>query len=208
MEFDTGGFGMRHDFTWDVLSSCLQGVFEPEAVKRSLTAHPKRIANCVTALCYLGKQRPVPAKSFADFPEARMKTISMMEWGPNVLVRAKASCWYVDEGGQAVIPLLQPRKAALSREKLAVYLALGRQAYCRGDWARARTELIDLSGDDRDGVHAIVTPEASLPNVSDDLLQEYMHTYVAGKKIADQAKQPRPKKPRDRGMGDMFAPKD
>ncbi|MET1754917.1 hypothetical protein ABVV53_05500 [Novosphingobium sp. RD2P27] len=206
MEFDKGGFGIRHDYTWDVLPACLQGVLDPLAVQRSLFARPKRISNCVTALCYLGKQRPVGAKSFADFPEARLKTISMIQWGPDVLVRAKASCWYVDDNGQAVIPLLQPRKAVLSREKLAVYLALGRQAHCKGDWASARTELIDLSGDDRDGVHAVVTAEADLPKVSDDLLGDYVRTYIEAKKIADLVKAPREKKPKDRGMGDMFAP--
>jgi hypothetical protein len=96
--------------------------------------------------------------------------------------------------------------AGLSAEKKAVYLALGRQAHCKGDWVDARTELIDLSSNEKDKVEAIVWNEEELPQVSTELLGDYVRTYIDAKKLADAAKVERPKKPRDRGMDDLFPP--
>ncbi|WP_159866317.1 hypothetical protein [Novosphingobium sp. 9U] len=206
MELDKGGFGFSHDFTWDLMPKALRGIFEPAAIRQMILARPRRIIDCVVALFELGISRPVEGRSFADFPDAGLRSISMIEWGPNILVRVKAACWYVNDRGQPVIPLLQPRKAPLSIEKRAVYLALGRQAHCKGDWIAARTELIDLSSEGRNEVQAVVTSEDDLPHISDELLGEYVRTYVAAKKMADAVKVERPKKPKDRGMGDLFPP--
>lgn len=206
--FDTDGFGFSHDFTWAVMPKALRGVFTPELVRESLSSKHPRIGKCVEGLCALGSELKLETRSFTDFPEAGLRSVSMLQWGPDVSVRAKATCWYIGALGQPILPILQPRKEPFDAQSLAVYLAFARQAFCKGDWSHAVTQLIDLSGDDKDGVQATIINEGDLPEASDELLAEYVTTYVAAKKIADAKKAARPKKPKskDKGKdsGDLF----
>lgn len=202
--FDSDGFGFSHDFTWAVMDKALRGVFTPELVRASLANKHPRISKCVEALCTLGRDLKLETRSFADYPDSGLRPISMLHWGQEVSVRVKASCWYVDKSNRPILPILQPRKEPLDNQGLAVYLAFVRQAYCNGDWSIARPQLIDLSGEDKDGVEAKIIEEEDLPQISEDLLGEYVNTYIEAKKQVDTAKVTRPKKPKDKGMGDLF----
>ena len=183
--FDTDGFGFSHDYTWAVMAQSLRGVFVPKTVRASLAGKHPRIAKCVEALCVLGCDLKLETRSFADFPDSGLRPVSMLQWGPDVTVRVKASCWYIDKSDRPILPILQPRKEPLDDQGLAVYLAFARQAFCKGDWSMARPQLIDLSGDDKDGVTAEVINESDLPTVSDELLgvrtaEQYSATLAAG----------------------------
>ena len=129
---------------------------------------------------------------FQDFPEAGMKTITSIDWDPDVRVRVKATCWYVEEG-QVIIPALQPRKTALSEEKLGIYRRLIRQAYCQGDWVDARDQIIDLSGDGESVVARILRIE-DIPLATDRLAARYVKTFVEAKRTADKFRAAKPKK--------------
>jgi hypothetical protein len=203
-KFDSGGFGFSHDYTWAVMHQALRGVFTPEAVRASLVNKHPRVVKCVEALCALGRNLKLDTRSFADFPDSGLRPISMLQWGPEVSVRVKASCWYIDKFDRPILPILQPRKEPLDTQGLAVYLALVRQAFCKGDWSIALPQLVDLSGEDKDGAEAKIINENELPQISDDLLGDYVRTYVEAKKLAEANKVIQPKKPKDKGMGDLF----
>ena len=139
---------------------------------------------------------------FADYPEAGLKTVKSIDWDPAVRVRVKASCWYV-KAGRAIIPILQPRKAALDLERLAVYVHLARLAYCQGDWIDAAVQAIDLSGED-DEVTARFVDLSILPTVDDRVVRDYVQTFVEAKKMADKKRAERPKKPAELPMAELL----
>jgi hypothetical protein len=87
---------------------------------------------------------------------------------------------------------LQPRKAPLSTERLSVYLRLGRQAFCQGDWVGAGLKLIDLAGEEEQ-VQARMFDESEIGMASDALLAKYVRTYVEAKRGADRMRADRPK---------------
>lgn len=181
--FDDRDFGFNHNQTWAAMPKALRGVLRPEAVALSFQRAPLRVQRCIVALCELGVVDPRDTKSFADYPEAGLKTVHSVDWDPEVRVKVKGSCWYV-RGGRTFIPVLQPRKAALDLERLSVYLRLVYQAYCQGDWVDAAVELIDLSGDDKAVTARSFSPGTILP-AEDAVVARYVQTYVQAKKLAD-----------------------
>lgn len=190
--FDDDDFGFNHTQTWNAFPFALRGEFNPEGVLKSFKKVPPRVQRCVTALCAYGKAKPLQTRRFADFPESGLKTTAAIDWDPEVRVRVKGSCWYV-EGEQVVIPLLQPRKLALHLEQLAVYLRLGRQAFCQGDWVDAVVRAYDLSGE-ADIPSVNVIDEKMVPGISDSTLSIWVKTYIEAKKEADRVRASRPAK--------------
>lgn len=199
--FDDQDFGFNHNQTWAALPKALTGRFAPDAVARSFKKAPPRVQRCIVALCKLGQSVKRNVKSFADYPDAGLKTIESIDWDPEIRVRVKASCWYV-VGDVVVIPVIQPRKAALDRERLAVYISLVKQAYCQGDWIKARIELIDLSGDGDPVAHSIDL--STLPIVSEKTISEYVSTFVEAKRLADRSRATKPKKATSLPMADLL----
>jgi hypothetical protein len=205
-QFDDRPFGFSHDRTWNVLPVALRGVFEPEAVGASLPNVPVRIQRCIKALCELGKKLKVHTYAFRDYPGAGLRPTTPIAWDPTVTVRVKGSCWFI-AGGRPIIPLLQPRKSPLSVERMSVYLRLGRQAFCQGDWVDAGISLIDLSGDSEE-VEARTFDECEIGFASDALLSKYVTTYTEAKKAADLARAERPReKPSRLPADDLFTVK-
>jgi hypothetical protein len=182
-QFDDQDFGFNHNQTWAALPFALRGVFSPDAVMKSFTKAPVRIQRCVTALCELGRSVPRNTMRFEDFPEAGVRTVASIDWDPEIQVRVKAACWYMDNS-QVVIPVLQPRKLGLSSERMALYQRLVAQAYCQGDWIGARIEIIDLSGTGDTVVATALHPDA-IPVIDEGRVARYVQTYVAAKKHAD-----------------------
>jgi hypothetical protein len=203
MQFDNRPFGFNHERTWSVLPIALRGVFEPRAVGATLPNVPPRVQKCIIALCALGKQLKLNTHAFVDYPRAGLRTATPIAWDPEIIVRVKGSCWFVTDD-RPWIPLLQPRKAGLSEERLSVYLRLGRQAFCQGDWVDAGLKLIDLSGDSND-VEATMFDEEEIGLASDALLARYVKTYVEAKRAADRARSERPKdKPVELPMDELL----
>lgn len=202
-EFDDRDFGFNHNQTWMALPLALRGELKASSVAASFSKTPKRIQRCITALCELGERSPLKTMRFADYPEAGLKSVKSIDWDPAVRVRVKATCWYV-RGEQAVIPILQPRKAALDLERLAIYVHLARRAYCQGDWVNAAIQLIDLSGEDDSDVTARFVDLSVLPLLDDRLIREYVQTFVEAKKMADKKRADRPKKPAVVPMADIL----
>lgn len=200
--FDDRDFGFNHNQTWAALPYALQGKLRPEAVATSFSKTPPRVQKCITALCRLGVKTPRNVKRFADYPDAGLKTVESIDWDPEIRVRVKAACWYV-VGSKSTIPILQPRKAALDLERSALYVRLARQAYCQGDWFDAMVELIDLSGDDNEVVARPINL-STLPHISDGILNEYVRTFVAAKKLADLKRAERPKKVAELPMEELL----
>lgn len=200
--FDDRDFGFNHNQTWAAMPAALRGTLDPAGVEKSFSRTPIRVQRCIVALCHLGKAEPRDTKKFADYPDAGVKTVEWIDWDPEVRVRVKATCWYV-AGSRVVIPVLQPRKAALDPERLAVYVRLVRQAYCQGDWIDALVELLDLSGDG-DEVSAHPIDIASLPHVSDSRIAQYVQTFVEAKKRADAKRALREKAPTDVPMAELL----
>jgi hypothetical protein len=190
-QFDNRPFGFNHERTWSVLPIALRGIFEPYAVGASMPNVPPRVQRCIVALCTLGKQLKLNTHAFRDYPDAGLRTATPIQWDPEITVRVKGSCWFV-EGGRPWIPLLQPRKANLSNERLSVYLRLGRQAFCQGDWIDAGLKLVNLAGDE-DVVKATMFDEHEIGTASDGLMAEYVKTYVEAKRTADSQRAERPK---------------
>lgn len=202
-EFDDRDFGFSHDRTWNTMAVALRGIFSPDAVGASLPNVPIRVKRCIVGLCELGKRLKLNTRSFMDYPAAGLRPVTPTAWDPAITVRVKGSCWFV-ENSRPMIPLLQPRKSAISGERLSVYLRLGRQAFCQGDWTDAGIKLIDLAGDG-DIVHAEMYDEMDIGLASDALLAEYVKTYVEAKRVADAARAERPKRrPAHRHMEDLF----
>jgi hypothetical protein len=190
-QFDDREFGFNHNRTWASIPKALTGKFDPTAVAKSFTKEPVRVQRCITALCDLGVRRPVETRSFAEYPEAGLRSVAPIEWDPGVTVRVKACCWYVRDR-QVVLPVLQPRKDPLNDEQLGVYLRLVRQAYCQGDWVDASVEIIDLSGDG--DVVAVPFDETSISPADDGTIRRYVKTFVEAKRIADAKRAERPEK--------------
>lgn len=184
VKFDGADFGFSHEPTWAAMPKALRGVLDPAKVGASMVkAHP-RVQRSVVGLYELGRSRPVAAHSFKDHPSSGLKEVQNLRLSPEVTIMAKASCWYVLDK-TPLIPLLQPRLAGLSIRKQAIYLALGRRAFCQGDWSEACPEIIDLSQTGRDGtVYARVITENDLPYVSDDGLNEFIATYLEAQRLA------------------------
>ncbi|WP_264586698.1 MULTISPECIES: hypothetical protein [unclassified Sphingobium] len=159
------------------------------------------------ALFRLGQQNPVETRRFVDFPDAKLKTVNDIEWGPNIFIKVKGVCWYVRDGN-AVIPLLQPRKKPLPESGMAFYASLGRQAFCKGDWREAVIDLIDLSGDD-DEVVAQPIYQSDLSKLDDRMIAQYVTTFMAAKERADAlraSKTKNPPKSKQRGLFDPPEP--
>jgi hypothetical protein len=172
-------------------------------VGASLSHVPARVQRCITALCELDKGLKLNTHAFRDYPAAGLRPITPIAWDPSVTVRVKGSCWFV-ENGRPMIPLLQPRKSRLTTERLSVYIRLGRQAFCQGDWIDAGLKLIDLAGEG-DLVEAQFLDEADSGIAPDTLLTSYVKTYTEAKKIADQERAKRPKRQPVRSpMDDLF----
>jgi hypothetical protein len=184
MKFDGKAIGFSHEKTWASMSAALQGVFTPESVIKQLqTVHP-RVAKSIAALCELGLRRPLQTFDLRNFPNSGLRPVEGLRIGPEVMLMAKASCWYV-ENGEAVIPILQPRLDHLSSEKLAMYASLGRRAFCRRDWVNANIEIIDLSGlGGSKNVEAKVIDVNQLPEISEDRLNDFLRTYIEAQSIA------------------------
>lgn len=194
VKFDGLQIGFSHSRTWAAMPAALQGVLRPEDVRRQLgSAHP-RVAKTIAALCRLGTERPVRTYDLSDHPNAGIRPVEGLRIGPDVVVVAKASCWFVRDG-RAVIPLLQPRLADVGLEKLAYYAALGRRAFCRGDWIDAAIELIDLSGGENEKeAHARVITEEELPDVDEERLIALLQTFVEAQAEAAKVRASREKK--------------
>lgn len=206
-QFDDRDFGFNHDQTWAAMPFALRGILDPDGVEQSFVKAPVRIQRCITALCRLGRKNPLETKRFVDFPEAGLRTVSPIDWDPDVSVRVKACCWYV-RNGRTVVPGLQPRKSPLSEEQLSVYVRLMRQAHCQGDWVDAITQIIDLAGDDEQVVARIIE-ESEIPPATDGLLARYVKTFVDAKRLADEARAKRPKKKKkEMPMGDLLGIKE
>lgn len=200
--FDDQKFGFSHDQTWRAMAFALRGELRPDAVAVSFAKTPARVQRCIVALCEFGIAHPKETRRFADYPEAGLRAVAFIDWDPEVHVRVKATCWYV-EGGKVVIPILQPRKSELSPEQLAVYVRLVEQAYCQGDWVMAAIALIDLSGDDDLPTARLIDVE-SLPPVSDALISRYVQTFVEAKKLADADRKAREKPKREVPMAELL----
>lgn len=200
-EFDDHEFGFNHNQTWNAMPKALRGVIEPSTIAGAYWKAPKRVQNCIAALCALGKQHPCETRAFADFPQAKLRTVHSIDWDPEVIIRVKGACWFV-KNSRAQIPLLQPRKAPLEPVRLALYAKLGRQAYCKGDWADALIDLIDISGEGP-GQARFVDVE-SLPAVTDRDLRDFVQTYVEAKRLADIERAKRPKKPVGLPMAELL----
>jgi hypothetical protein len=201
-QFDNRKFGFNHNQTWASMPFALRGVLDPEAVAKSFGNEHPRIQRCITALCDLGTQVKLDTRRFVDFPAAGLRTIAPIDWDPDISVRVKGCCWYVKEG-RTIIPLLQPRMTPLEIERLQVYLRLGRQAFCQGDWVDALVALIDLAGED-ETVEAQIFSEADIGLASDAVLARYVKTYVEAKRAADKKRADRPKEEVSLPMDDML----
>jgi hypothetical protein len=190
-QFDDRKFGFNHNRTWASMPEALRGVLDQDAVARSLSNEHPRIRRCIAALCELGRTVKLETRRFVDFPASGLRTIAPIAWDPDVSVRVKGCCWYVKDG-KTVIPLLQPRMVPLEAERLQVYLRLGRQAFCQGDWVDATLALVDLSGNG-DHVEATLIDESEIGLASDAVLLSYVKTFVEAKKAADRKRAQRPK---------------
>lgn len=199
--FDDRDFGFNHNQTWAALPKAICGEFDPDAVAKSFRKEPIRIQKCIVALCRLGKITRRNVKLFAHYPESGLNSVQSIDWGPDVRVRVKASCWYT-VGDKVFIPVLQPRKDPFSPEQLAVYLRLVRQAYCQGDWVEAEIDLIDLSGQGDPIAKSIDI--RSIPDVSDQQLASYVQTYTEAKRIANSQKSTHSKKSVDLPMSELL----
>lgn len=201
LEFDDAKIGFTHAHTWAAMPAARRGVIESASSHIVYPGTHPRVEACIRALCELGERDPVETKRFADFPQSGLTTTRQIEWGPGVTIFVKGVCWYVKDG-TPIIPLLQPRKLALLEEKLCLYSTLGRQAFCKGDWVIAETEIVDLSGDDE--VYASVISQSELKPLAESRVEEYVQTYLEAKKIADKVRSDRPKpKPKPR-RDDLF----
>jgi hypothetical protein len=190
-QFDDRKFGFNHNRTWASMPAALRGVLDPDAVAKSFGNEHVRVQRCITALCELGLNVKLETRRFVDFPAARLRTITPIAWDPDISVRVKGCCWYVKDG-RTTIPLLQPRMTPLELERLQVYLRLGRQAFCQGDWVDALVALVDLAGED-DCVEAQILSEAQIGVASDAVLTRYVKTFVEAKKAADKKRASRQK---------------
>ena len=209
MKFDGKVIGFSHARTWAAMPAALQGVLSPESILEQLRgAHP-RVAKSIAALCELGVQRPVRTHDLRNYPNAGLRPVADLRIGPNVTIMAKASCWHV-ANGEAVIPILQPRLSELSLDKLAIYASLATRAFCRGDWASAKVEIVDLSGPSG-SQHAMarIVPQTDLPAIEDERLVAFMRTFVEAQEIVAKLREARPpespRKPRSDLEQDLFS---
>lgn len=205
MEFDEVTITFTHARTWAALPVALRGVISSTSSTLAFPGTHPRVENCIRALCVLGESKPAETHRFSDHPDSGLKSTSVIDWSPTVKVKVKGVCWYI-RNGVPMIPLLQPRKTALSDERLSCYITLGRQAFCQGDWYNAQTEVIDLSGDEK-VVTATVISEKDLPALSDQQIERFMTTYLDAKAQVDTIRASRPKKPPKPSGPDLFDPR-
>lgn len=204
LAFDDAKIGFTHAHTWAAMPAARRGVIKSSVSHIAYPGTHPRVEACIRALCELGERAPVETKRFEDFPHSGLTINRQIEWAPNVVLSVKGVCWYVI-GTTPIIPLLQPRKLALTDEKVCLYATLGRKAYCKGDWSYAQPEVVDLSGDE--GVYATVISHADLPALSESRVEEYVDTYLQAKKIVDGVRAARPKPaPKPKG-DDLFDPR-
>lgn len=204
MEFDDAKIGFTHAPTWAAMPAAMRGVIKSTSKHLVFAGTHPRVENCIRALCFLGEKNPVETKRFADFPESGLRPVTDIEWGPAVTIKVKGVCWYVRDG-TPIIPLLQPRKSGLSDEALALYAALGKQAFCRDDWYNGQIELVDLAGDD-DVVTAQVIAESELPALSAAQVALAVATFVEAKAAVDLIRASKPKKPPKPKSPGLFDP--
>lgn len=205
MEFDDAKIGFSHAPTWAAMPEARRGVIKSSSEHIVFGGTHPRVESCIRALCALGEQAPVETRRFADYPDAGLRAINDIEWGPNVIIKVKGVCWYV-QNGVPIVPLLQPRKSVLAEERTALYVYLGRQAFCKGDWFRAETEVVDLSGEDK-LVSASIIQERDLAALSDSRVKSFVSTFVEAKAAVDVIRAARPKKPSKPKGDDLFDPK-
>ncbi len=190
-QFDDLIITLSHDRTWRALPAALRGVMDPSHVATSFGNAPGRIRDCITALCALGQNRPRETHKFESNPDSGLQPIRRVQWAPDVYVRVKGVCWFVDERGSTIIPILQLRKIALSATQMGLYVRLARQAFCQGDWVSAQTQVIDLSGDSRTVV-ANVIAEDEISLASDEEVALTISTYNLAKEQVDKRKKEGP----------------
>lgn len=200
LEFDDAKFGFTHARTWGAMPVARRGVIRSTSSSLVYPGTHPRVEACIKALCELGERALVETKRFEDFPSAGLTTNRVLEWGPGVSITVKAVCWYIKDG-VPIIPLLQPRKAGIKEEALSLYASLGSQAYAKGDWVRAKAEVVDLAGEDE--VFASVIETADLKVLSDSRIRQYVDTYMQAKKIVDEVRSKRPKPEKPKG-DDLF----
>ncbi len=203
LEFDDAKIGFTHAKTWAAMPAARRGVIKSSSSQLVYPGTHPRVESCIRALCELGERSPVETKRFADFPQSGLTINRQLEWGPGVTINVKGVCWYVD-GQNPIIPLLQPRKLGLADEKLCLYAELGQNAYCNGDWANGRVEIVDVSGED--DVWAEVIEHKDIGQLSENRVREFVDTYLEAKQVADKIRSARPKpatKPRGDDLFDL-----
>ena len=183
-EFDGKSFGFSHNDTWQGLASCLRGLAPPDRADVWFAKMHPRVRNCLKGLMTLGWALKLETRRFQDFEHAGVRSIQSLQWSPDVKIRVRAPCWYV-ANGIAHIPLLLAHKEQLPDDRIAMYKEFGRLAYCQGEWSEAQTPLIDLSGDDPVACARFVDTE-ELPEVKPGTMREFVHTYLAAKRLADE----------------------
>jgi hypothetical protein len=201
MEFDDARIGFTHSDTWAAMPVARRGVVKSESAHVVYPGTHPRVEACIRALCVLGEKEPVETRRFADYPESGLRPVNDIEWAPNVIVKVKGVCWFVRDG-VPFIPLLQPRKAGLPEEGMALYVSLGRQAFCRDDWYNGRIELVDLSGEG--AVEARVISDHELPVLSSAQVANFVNTFVEAKAAVDVIRAAKPKKPPKPKGPDLF----
>ena len=208
-QFDDVDIPFNHEPTWSAMPKALQGVLDPTAVGTSLAGRHPRVRDSIVGLCDLGVRRPSATFSFKDHPSSGLKEVEGLRVSPAVTIVAKSTCWRV-VGQNPVIQLLQPRLSGLTAQKQGLYFALGRRAFCRGDWAQASLEIVDLSLAYKDGsVHARVIQEHEVPLASEDDLNNLVATYLQGQELAAAIRAERgpvekKRRKRDDRSGDLF----
>lgn len=201
LEFDEAKIGFTHAKTWGAMPEARRGIFKSTSAGIIHAGTHPRVEACIRALCELGERAPVETRRFTDFPQSGLTTTKAIEWGPGVTINVRGVCWHIVDS-KPIIPLLQPRKAPLPDEKLALYATLGRQAFCTGDWSHGDVELVDISGDDE--VYANVVPSYDLGSISDRRIREFVQTYLEAKSIADGIRSSRPKSKEKPKGDDLF----
>ena len=195
LEFDGIKFGFSHEQTWRSMTPALKGIITPKAAKRGFVTEHPRVRESIVTLCEIGCSDPKETHAFANYPRAGIKEVQGLRISDDCIIRAKASCWYV-ENDTPVIPILQPRKSEFPLEKRAIYLALAKKAFCRGDWSNGKVRLIDLAGDS--GSY-FLADETELPHISDESLNEFIATYLEGVALANEQREQQPERYKTRG---------
>jgi hypothetical protein len=202
LHLDAGSFGFSHDRTWNSMPAALTGQFSRQAAFDSLSNVHPRIRDAISTLCDIGQSEPRETRAFSAFPASGIRPVQGLRISEECVIRAKATCWYVDKG-VPVIPILQPRLAQFEPIQLARYCALAKKAFCNGDWSSANIGLIDLAGGE--GTYSVFS-EHDLPTVDDEALNEFVATYLLGFEAAKETRAADPEKFKPRGKKPPEAP--